>query len=195
MSDLPNEEWRDVPGYEGKYRVSDMGRVWSNLSNRLLTPTAFKGYLRVGLHRDGKTKTYGVHRLVAWAFIGEQPDGTEVNHRDGQTANNTPGNLEYVTHAENMQHAVKVLGRKLGYGKLSPSKVIEIISLLNAGQMPCNAIAKRYGVDPVNISYILAGKIWGEYTHLLTPSAYNPQGGRGRPRIRPQSAPTDGDQS
>lgn len=107
---LPDEQWRDVVGYEGLYQVSNRNRMKSFHYGveKLHTPYLNKdGYLKVGMTKDGKKKSFIFHVLVAQAFV-PNPDGKpEVNHIDGNKQNNRPENLEWVTHRENMQHAVK----------------------------------------------------------------------------------------
>lgn len=100
-TELAQEQWRDIDGYDGMYQVSDLGRVRSfkYKKTRVLRPKKNnKGYLQVGLFRDGKQKTVSVHRLVAQAFI-KNDDETKiyVNHIDECKQNNRLGNLEYCT--------------------------------------------------------------------------------------------------
>ena len=101
------EIWKAVPGYEGLYEVSDLGRVRSfarGVNGRLLKPgKASNGYFTVCLGR-GKSRT--LHSLVAEAFIGPKPSGQEVLHKDGTRTNNCVHNLRYGTRAENIRDAV-----------------------------------------------------------------------------------------
>lgn len=99
-------------GYEGLYRVSDEGQIWS--APRATTRGGLlklypdkRGYPWVTLTRDGAQKRRSVHQLVAEAFIGPRPDGLEVRHKDGDHRNARANNLEYGTHAENMQDMVR----------------------------------------------------------------------------------------
>ena len=113
IKNLENEEWRPVKGYEGRFEVSNYGRVKSFLTMgncrkvgaeyaHLLKPKKTnRGYLRVCLRIDGKTKDFSVHRLVVDAFIGI-PDGMVVNHIDGCKTNNNLTNLEVVTYTGNL---------------------------------------------------------------------------------------------
>lgn len=105
---LPKEEWRIAPNFES-YSVSNFGRIIRNCpgkgtqKNRLLNPRPNKdGYFMLDLQGKG----IAIYRLVAFAFIGPCPEGKEVNHIDGNKANNIPSNLEYLTKAENIAHAM-----------------------------------------------------------------------------------------
>lgn len=100
------EEWRDIKGYEGLYLVSNLGRVYGIKRKNILHPgLTEKGYLSVGLSKDGKGTSKKVHRLVAKAFLGESK--LEVNHKDGDKTNNRVDNLEYCTRSQNIRHAIK----------------------------------------------------------------------------------------
>jgi hypothetical protein len=95
---LENKEiWKDCKGYEGKYQVSSMGRVWSIKRQSVLKGSADKdGYIRVQLTaKNGKTKTEKVHRLVAIAFLDNPDNLPQVNHKDENKQNNCITNLEW----------------------------------------------------------------------------------------------------
>lgn len=116
------ERWLPVPGYEGFYEVSDAGGVRSVARDvrhwrggvqkrlgRAMTQTAERdGYRVVHLCRDGKPKMLKVHRLVALAFLGE-PESPDliVCHRDGVPDHNTPTNLYWGTHTQNVADAFR----------------------------------------------------------------------------------------
>lgn len=110
------ENWKDVPGYEGRYQVSDLGNVRSvdrrvrlvahgkettrHSPGCVLRPgTAQSGHLTVAL---GKGNSQWVHRLVMLAFVGPCPEGCEVLHLDHRPTNNTLANLKYGTRGENV---------------------------------------------------------------------------------------------
>ena len=96
-----NEIWKDIKGYEGKYKVSNLGNVYSYLTNKKLKPGIDKGYLKVNLRKDGKTKQFTVHRLVAQAFLTNDNDYPCVNHKDENPSNNNVDNLEWCTYEYN----------------------------------------------------------------------------------------------
>lgn len=114
------EIWRDVDGYEGIYEVSDKGRVrthkdkitftkkhgirkWKQRILREKNPTGRD--VRVSLWKDGKEKSFLVHRLVALAFIPKIEGKECVNHIDGNPRNNHVSNLEWCDYKDNNRHA------------------------------------------------------------------------------------------
>lgn len=102
------EEWRDIKGYEGLYKISNTGKVFSCISNRLMKPVfSGSGYKQVGLSKDMKVTGKMVHRLVAEAFIPNPENKRTVNHIDGNKLNNDVSNLEWNTYSENLKHAYK----------------------------------------------------------------------------------------
>lgn len=105
---LPNEVWKDVVGYEGLYKVSNLGRVKKPMGayDIILRPF-IKQYYVVTLSKHNKSKNYVVHRLVAQAFIPNPENKPEVNHIDGNKLNPNVTNLEWVTKSENAKHAYR----------------------------------------------------------------------------------------
>lgn len=103
------EEWRDVPGYEGLYRVSSQGQVYSahRGGRRLRLSPRSKGYRAVVLSRGGVTRTRLVHQLVLEAFIGPRPEGFVTRHLDGNPANNALDNLRWGTYSENVHDSIE----------------------------------------------------------------------------------------
>ena len=100
-TELANERWRDIAGYDGVYQVSDLGRVRSHKSGEWKVMMAIKnskGYLFVNLYKYGNIKHFLVHRLVAQAFIeNDDETKTQINHIDECKQNNRLWNLEYCT--------------------------------------------------------------------------------------------------
>lgn len=105
------EVWKDVVGFEGLYKVSNLGNVVSARRNykngvKYLTPFDNGGYLRVTFVVNEKRSNHLVHRLVAEAFIPNPDNKDSVNHIDGCKTNNRLENLEWVTRSENTIHAI-----------------------------------------------------------------------------------------
>ena len=109
---IPDEVWREIPGYDGDYFASDKGRILSLCRNepRILKPFICSnegnrtGYYYVEI-RGQKQR---VHRLVALAFLENPEDKPVVHHIDGNPLNNTLENLAYATYAENAQEYQKI---------------------------------------------------------------------------------------
>jgi hypothetical protein len=127
MANLSNstEIWKDIPGYEGSYKVSSHGRIMTlrrmfirsngwpqTIPKKVLRPRKRGGkkkYLVVRLSKDQFGKNISVHRLVACGFIPNEENLPVVNHKDGNTQNNHVSNLEWATVLYNRQHAGSVL--------------------------------------------------------------------------------------
>lgn len=85
---------RDIPGYEGLYAITSCGKVWSHRNKKFLKPDINgRGYHRVVLSKNGETKRFLVHRLVAEAYIPNPNNYDTVDHIDGCPAHNYIKNL------------------------------------------------------------------------------------------------------
>lgn len=115
-----DEIWKKVVGYD-YYEVSSIGRVRSidkkvrvrgghNVikTGRIIVPGTAHGYLSVCLCHNSKKKWMRVHRLVSMAFIPNPENKPFINHKDANRKNNNVQNLEWCTHAENMNHCLFV---------------------------------------------------------------------------------------
>lgn len=101
------EVWKDVLNYEGLYEVSNLGNVRSlkfNPPKIIYQTTTNVGYKQVKLYKNGTYKHFGVHRLVAIAFVDGYEEKLEVNHKDLNKSNNIYTNLEWSTRRENQKH-------------------------------------------------------------------------------------------
>ena len=159
-------EWREIPGFEGRYNCSDNGDIYSLVSGIILSATENNhGYMQVSLHKNGKQNQLIVHRIIAMVFLGECPIGLQVNHRDGDKANNCVSNLEYVTPAENIAHATRSglrdnRGEKNPSSKLTAVNVSSIRDLLDSDEFNQVQIGRMFGVEKSTISCIKLGKTW-----------------------------------
>jgi hypothetical protein len=107
--------WKKIEGYN-HYYVNKVGDIYSEKSERLLTPRIKNGYVFVTLHTpDRKNKQVRVHRLVATAFIDNPENKPQVNHINANKLDNTLENLEWCTLEENIKHATKLSLSGEGY--------------------------------------------------------------------------------
>ncbi len=123
------EIWKDIPGFEERYQVSNYGNVRSiqdNHGNYREHPRATwissKGYVYVQLFIKDVRHNVSVHHAVASAFIPNPESKKTVNHRDGNKQNNQATNLEWATHSENLLHA-HATGLKKGQSHYKGKKV------------------------------------------------------------------------
>lgn len=139
------EIWRDIKDYEGLYQVSNLGRVrsldhyvkYKGNSIRLVQGTIMKlklnryGYLEVSLCKNGKHKSYIIHRLVAMTFPdlvnwieeakGKPFNKIDVNHKDENKLNNCVTNLEWCTKGYNIRYGTGIKRRSVTQKKTMPT--------------------------------------------------------------------------
>lgn len=107
---MADETFVDIPGYGGRYRVSNLGRIQSLLTGRILyTSPNKRGHMRVSLYSGGRgtKKTLLVHRLVLLSFRGEPGSGEEALHRNGVPAHNALYNLHWGSKSQNSRDSVE----------------------------------------------------------------------------------------
>lgn len=126
IPDLPDEEWQDVEGYTGFYKVSNLGRIKSILRKvktaygyRVTKPMIIKGsdsggYKTVMLTKEDNRKYLLAHRLVAVAFLPNPNNLAIVNHLDCNGLNNKVSNLEWTTYTGNLLYAIRLGRTKTG---------------------------------------------------------------------------------
>ena len=169
--------WREIPGYEGIYDVSDKGgfRRWTtnfgrvrDVPRRCRTGTR-RGYRNITLCVNNEAKTFSAHRVVWEAFNGKIPEGMQINHKNGKKDDNRLSNLEVVTPSQNSRHAYEKKlrtvnknpnpGARNGRAKLTEDDIREIFVLRGLGWSQ-QKIASKFGVDQTGISGILLRKTW-----------------------------------
>ena len=165
------EVWKDIKGYEGKYQISNQGRVKSLIfsnrqatfkKERILKQRDNTNYYQVSLSKNNVVKQYLIHRLVAEAFI-ENPDNLPcVNHKDGNKKNNNINNLEWCNYSYNTKHSYNIGLQRVpkgenhwSYGK--PSKKRKKIKQYDLKEnlikiwSYANEIEKELGINANNI--------------------------------------------
>ena len=177
------EEWRPVQGAQGRYEVSNLGRVKSlkrvvycgTRKGKPAYRTVPEKILKIGLDSDGyhqvliankegeKFKSVKVHQLVAAAFLGEQSLGSWVLHGPKGKQDNTVANLYYGTPAQNVQDKWRdgtiIVGEQHHKSKLTQEDVLAIRDR-HAKGMTMKEIAKIYGVNQTAIHKIIARVNW-----------------------------------
>ena len=176
------ENWKDVIGYEELYQVYNLGiikslggsRIRSNGRKQTFSEKIMKfnvdkdGYFRVNLTKNKKGKVFGVHRLVAQAFIPNPENKPCVNHKSGNKKDNSVDNLEFCTVAENNNHAIKTglrdhrycMGEKQHMSKLTKEQIKEIKWLLKNSNLKQREIAEIFNISQQNVSVIKLNKNW-----------------------------------
>ncbi len=188
---------KDIKGYEGLYAAAEDGRIWSypkpprNVKGTWLKPIPstkkrIKGteytILFVHLFKDGKGKSFLIHRLVAEAFLPNPENKPQINHKDGNPLNNNIDNLEWADFFDNMQHAQKngllnlftdkqtetrskngkltwVIAAK-SHCKFTIDEAKQIKELWETSQQSFASIGRDYGVSPKTISNICYDKTY-----------------------------------
>ena len=90
------EQWKEIGGYEGLYKISSFGRIFSLRQGKILKPRLHpRGYVIIDLYKDKVRRTAKVHRLVANAFIENKDEYDQINHIDENKTNNRAENLEW----------------------------------------------------------------------------------------------------
>ncbi len=168
--DFP-ELWKAVVGYEGVYEVSNWGRVrrigqaFGATVGRILKASQSR-YMGIHLQKnDERPRSVRVHTLVHEAFSGPIPPGLVINHKDGNRYNNSPQNLELVTHAENIAHAIEMgLNEQRGehnhLARLDEAVVRKILALYATRKCGYIKIARMFGIASGHVRDIVKGKAW-----------------------------------
>ena len=155
------EVWKDVVSFEGRYLVSNLGRVFSKITKKVLKQNLHpNGYFTLATKiggRKGKAVCFKVHRLVALAFLPNIENKPFVNHIDGVKTNNNVNNLEWCTAKENTDHAIRT--GLLDYSKRIAVKVLneEQTDFIKENYTPfcrefgSRSLAKMFGVSKTTV--------------------------------------------
>lgn len=178
------EVWKDIPGYEGRYQASSLGRIRSldHYSEYVVRTTSAdkhetvrkhfhkgqvlrgypiskgKGYLQLRLSDPNGKHKARVHELIALTFLGPKPPGAQIRHLNGDDSDNRIENLSYGTYTDNRIDDLKNNATRAA--KLTVSDVLKIRDMLQTTDLPLPTIAKEFNVSPGCISNIAKGRTW-----------------------------------
>lgn len=180
-----SEIWKDVVGFEGLYKVSDkgnvysverkdtLGRKWGGLT---LKPAYDKdGYITVSLCKNGIRKSKTIHRLVAQTFIPNPNNYLEINHKDENKTNNHVENLEWCTRKYNNNHgkrtekAIQKISKKVKAVNVKTGEVLTFNSVREAGRKgyskgsvssACRGIHKSNNGELIGDGHLYRGHHW-----------------------------------
>lgn len=153
--------WKPVPNFPA-YEVSNRGDI--RRGGRVLKVQEHRGYSRVQVWKDAKPFSLRVHRAVCEAFNGPCPaEGMEVEHLDHDKRNNTPANLRWASHAENIRRGVRdgihPRGENVGQAVLTEDQV-RVIKNTPRYYGCCDDLAAEFGVAKQTIGHIRSGLTW-----------------------------------
>jgi hypothetical protein len=186
-TNIPNENWLPILGYEKQYSVSDIGRVKSHsrtiinsngisyfLKGRILKPqTDSRGYFKVSLSKNSVVKPFTIHQLVIRTFVRPQLPKEETRHLNGNLIDNRLENLAYGTKSDNMQDAIKhgtfPLLEDRPCAVLNRKQVVEIFKSTE----DTKTLSKRYCVGKGVIRQIKLRKTWISITKDLPDATWD----------------------
>jgi hypothetical protein len=172
------EIWKDINEFNNEYQISNLGRIRSKEAviirsngspykreSKILKPALDKGYLKGAVCVNKKMISYKIHKLVANYFVDGKKDGLEVNHINGVKSDNNSQNLEWVTHSENIIHAVKIgllpvtRGSQRVQAKMDEQTVLKIYDLRSKG-LQRKLILSELGITINMYKDVIRGKSW-----------------------------------
>ena len=146
-----------------EYTVYEDGTVYGYKGKKIKQHLDKDGYCYfVAGSKKDKQKRYRTHRIVAMLFVPNPYGYNEVDHLDGNRANPSADNLEWVTHKENIRRAAargSYSGERNSHAKLKIADVINIRQAYKNGSRLCE-LARQYNMNPTSIRDIVTGKNW-----------------------------------
>jgi len=153
-------EFRTLPEFPG-IQIGRDGTIIGRSGQPIIAPAG--RYISVPVRINGRATTIGAHVLVARAWVGPQPDGCEVAHRNRNTHDNHAENLRWATHADNcadkVEHGTVQHGERNGNRRFTEEDVRAIRLAADAGES-FRSIARRFGTSHVNVGFIVRRETW-----------------------------------
>ncbi|HEL7630565.1 TPA: HNH endonuclease [Stenotrophomonas maltophilia] len=143
--------WKEVPLFNGRYEASECGKIRVKATGQLKSLRPRCGYLSITAYSRGVEKNLYVHRMVALAFLPKTAD--EVNHKNGVKTDNSVGNLEWISTAENIRHAKSVLEKNC-----TPVIATPIAGGTSLRFFSMKEACRRLGVSISSVSLCVRGK-------------------------------------
>lgn len=152
---IEKEEFRDIPGYEGLYEVSNLGRV--RRDGRILKPSKNKkGYLLVSLFKNGIERKAYIHRLVAQSFLPNPSNFPCINHKDENKTNNIIDNLEWCDHQYNNNYGTR--NERISESQYKPVLQYDLLGNFIREWPSMKKVEEEMGIKYQNISGCCSGK-------------------------------------
>lgn len=171
------EIWKDIENFKN-YQVSNLGNVRSldrveffGCHTRIRKGTLFTpqvnrdGYLKVGIRQNGKYVLKSIHRLVAEAFLPNENNLPQVNHKNGNKQDNTVSNLEWISAKDNCIHAIKTnlyqtaRGESSNRSHLTESDIIKIREIYQSIKNYCE-VARIFKISEATARAIIKRETW-----------------------------------
>lgn len=159
-----DEIWKDISGFEGYYKASNLGRIISLRSGKIMsTKKHLRGYPQINFSVNGKRSVIYIHRIIAETFLIKSNDKNTVDHKDENKKNNSVNNLSWCSQNDNIKmfHERRLSKNRIEkHMKLTKADVNHIRDEANKRNSSIKKISKGYGVKLNTVYKIVSRDIW-----------------------------------